>query len=79
MGTFSSGSEGEGYKEAHCWKCEHWGRDNKSFPGCPIWDIHFEHGYGPKGDVRRILNHLIPVDEKLGNQRCKMWTAKVTT
>lgn len=73
MGYFSNGSEGESYWATFCAKCIHReGPDKKS--GCSIWLAHLLHQYRAEGDLKDVLDLLIPRRENgLGNKRCTMF------
>lgn len=67
MGYFSNGSEGEGYIEEWCSRCEHWDEG-----GCPVWLAHTIHNYAECNNKESILHMLIP-REGFGNGRCGMF------
>ncbi len=77
MGTFSNGTEGELYQSQYCFNCIHWiDLGDDEIPGCPIWDAHILYSYGAKGEVKDILNLLIPLeDNRVFNAQCAMFTA----
>jgi hypothetical protein len=71
MGYFSSGAEGELYRERYCERCVH--DQGEAF--CPVWEAHLWHNYGQHGDgdVGEVLGLLIPRRPDGGNGRCRMF------
>lgn len=70
MGYFSNGSEGEGYEEEYCSRCEH--QD-----GCAVWLAHMLYNYDECNKENSILHLLIPRSkDHLGNERCSMFIEK---
>lgn len=71
MAYFSNGTEGMSYEEEYCSRCVH-------CEGCPVWGLHFEHNYTKDGDIRSILDYLIPRrKDGLGNEKCRLFHAGV--
>lgn len=73
MGYFSNGTEGCGYQEQYCDRCEHdrkW-REAEKDP-CPVWGLHLMHN-GEQGPIGQLLDELIPRDSGVGNGKCRMF------
>jgi len=70
MAHFSNGTEGLGYQEEWCFKCQH-----DINLDCVIWLLHLMYVGDKDGDVLDMLNTLIPVKD-MEPQQCSMFIEK---
>lgn len=70
MGYFSSGTDGECYREAWCDRCLH----DRGPQGCAVWTAHELRNYDECNNDESILHMLIPLSEDgLSNEQCLMF------
>jgi len=69
MAYFSNGLEGMDYQARYCDKCANADDDGM----CAIWDAHLVFAYGAEGDMKGVLNMLIPEGEDGFAAQCSMW------
>ena len=75
MAYFSNGSAAQDYETKYCFHCVHMDKTG----ACPVWDIHLLHSYTATGDVKNILEDLIPTSKGgLFADQCKMFITSDT-
>lgn len=69
MAYFPNGTAGLAYQEHYCANCAN--ADDEGF--CPIWDCHIMFSYGAEGEIKSILDLLIPENKDGFAAQCSMF------
>lgn len=69
MAYFSNGTEGMYYQARYCDKCANADDDGT----CAIWDAHLVFSYGAEGDLKAVLDMLIPEGKDGFAGQCNMF------
>lgn len=65
MAYFPNGTSGDLYQAQWCECCLNYrDKDDGRGHGCAVWDAHLLSSYGAKGEVKDILDTLIPMDKE---------------
>ena len=76
MAYFPNGTSGMDWESENCNQCVHMYDAEGEAYACPIINVHYEHNYDQCADtelgkaIRKILDELIPSDERGFPERC---------